>query len=552
MQRAYVDVGERQLHYRTAGSGPPVVLLHPSPLSSAAVEPMAGGLAQDFEVFALDTPGYGQSDPLETPAESLTDYLSAFATALDNLGIEQMCLYGAATGAQFAIQFALAHPDRVSLLVLDTCGHIDDDDCARVIDNYFPDTTPRSDGGHLAAVWHASRDLNLFFPWCETTQKARLHIDVPPPEVVQTFVMGYLRAGPDYWRAYRPAFEAERAHYVQQLQVPTVVTRWESSIVLGITDALLAHDMPNNVDTLPLAAGWDARIDGIRDYVRKHYQGAPRGEPKTSAGCFTKRYIDTDQGQLHARGNLTGDDRPVIVIHDPAGSSALTEPIARGFATTRPVLAIDLPGNGESDSYGEATPADYAAAVDEALSVVGLDQVDVFGRYSGSAVGLEVATRHPNRVGTVWISGALQFERLDADDLLAHYTPSVAPRWDGTHLLTAWHMMRDQALFWPWYARSAESIVDAEPKVDPTAIQLRVTELMKCGDRYRDAYAGFFRYNLTEAVRACAANVEFTTPRWDPVAADAERVAASLERPHRWLPNGLDEWGSYLSLASGS
>ncbi len=546
MLREYLDLGERQLHFRSAGKGAPVVLLHPSPLSSAAMVPMATGFAKHFEVFAFDTPGYGQSDPLDQPAESLDDFLATFVQALDRLGIERTCLYGAATGAQFAIQFALQYPERVSLLVLDSCGHIDDEDCARVIDNYFPDTTPRRDGSHLTAVWQASRDLNLFFPWCETTQEARLHIDVPPPEVIQTFVMGYLNAGPDYWRAYRPAFEAERAKHVQRLSVPTVVTRWESSIVLGIADALLAHDMPENVKALPLGAGWDARIEGVVEYVRENYDGGTAAQRPPEPSAYARRYVNTSEGQLHWRGTLSGEGKPVVVIHDPAGSSALTDPIARSFATQRPVVAVDLPGNGESDTYGDATPPDYAHAVESALQQLGLDRVDVFGRYSGSAIGLELSRLNTNRVDQLWLSGALQFEKLDKQSLLEHYTPSIAPRWDGTHLLTAWHMMRDQALFWPWFARSAASIVDAEPKVNPEAIQLRVTELMKCGNRYQDAYASFFRYDLAEGLRTSAATAIFATPPWDPVAADATSAAEALGKSHVTLPAALSDWGASL------
>jgi tRNA (guanine-N1)-methyltransferase len=49
---------------RIVGSGPPVLLLHPSPQSGAFSLPMARRLAPDFTAIALDTPGYGLSDPL--------------------------------------------------------------------------------------------------------------------------------------------------------------------------------------------------------------------------------------------------------------------------------------------------------------------------------------------------------------------------------------------------------------------------------------------------------------------------------------------------------
>ena len=62
--RHFVTVGSRQVHYRRAGSGPPVVLLHPSPNSSASMAPFMRALAPNFTAIALDTPSYGLSDPL--------------------------------------------------------------------------------------------------------------------------------------------------------------------------------------------------------------------------------------------------------------------------------------------------------------------------------------------------------------------------------------------------------------------------------------------------------------------------------------------------------
>lgn len=120
MRRHFLTLGDRQLHLRWAGEGPPVVLLHPSPLSSTAVLPVATALARHCRVYALDTPGYGLSDaPARQPA-SLDDYLPDLSAALDALGLDRVCLYGCATGAQIAIEYARRRPDRVELLVLDT------------------------------------------------------------------------------------------------------------------------------------------------------------------------------------------------------------------------------------------------------------------------------------------------------------------------------------------------------------------------------------------------------------------------------------------------
>jgi pimeloyl-ACP methyl ester carboxylesterase len=236
LQRAFLTIGDRQLHYRAAGVGTPVVMLHPSPLSSAAVMPMGRALARHFRVYAFDTPGYGQSEPPASRPASLDDYLPDFAAALDALGLARICLYGAATGAQFAIEFARRYPERVALVVLDSAGHIAADECERVVRDYFPDVTPRGDGSHLATLWQMVRDLGVFFPWCDRRAARRIARDLAPPEALQSMLLDYLRAGERYDWAYRPAFyneRAERAHGVtlpsQRISTAGTVTPWARS-----------------------------------------------------------------------------------------------------------------------------------------------------------------------------------------------------------------------------------------------------------------------------------------------------------------------------------
>ncbi len=71
IERHYVTVGRRQQHYRRCGSGPAVVLLHESPRSSVALLPLIE-LGDGLTIFALDTPGYGGSDPPLTRPEIAT------------------------------------------------------------------------------------------------------------------------------------------------------------------------------------------------------------------------------------------------------------------------------------------------------------------------------------------------------------------------------------------------------------------------------------------------------------------------------------------------
>src|SRR4051812_41598354 len=119
MKKHYVYAGDRGVHYRHAGSGPPLVLLPAVPQSSAMVEPLIEALADRHTVIALDAPGYGESAGLAMDPPAIGDYADALAETLDVLYLPRVDLYGVDTSAAVAAEFARRFPDRVRRLVLD-------------------------------------------------------------------------------------------------------------------------------------------------------------------------------------------------------------------------------------------------------------------------------------------------------------------------------------------------------------------------------------------------------------------------------------------------
>jgi pimeloyl-ACP methyl ester carboxylesterase len=105
------------------GDGPPVVLLHGQGGWSGMWLPVVGGLARAHRVVAPDLPGLGASEVPDGPPDA--------ARVLAWLGqlIERTCpappaLVGASLGASIAARFAIAHPDRLSRLVLVDAGSL--------------------------------------------------------------------------------------------------------------------------------------------------------------------------------------------------------------------------------------------------------------------------------------------------------------------------------------------------------------------------------------------------------------------------------------------
>jgi len=560
IKRLFVPITGAQLMVRRVGEGPPVVLMHPSPQSSTFSIPMANKLAAaGFTAIAVDTPGYGLSDPLVGgyPAgldrdHGLDPFLPPLVQLLDSLGIAKAAFYGNATGAEVAHIFAYNHPDRAAVAMMDTAGHNPDDEVDKITAGYFPDVTPRRDGGHLLTYWDMCHFLGIYAPWQFTDHEHRLQVDAPNPERTQRVMLEYMRAGPAYPTAYRPAFYTAKGHLISRLKVPATLTRWEGKPNLAEIDALIAYGLPLNITVLRPGPSMDQRFDASVDYLVKNYLKTGTPAPKhpdqidRTAARLQKVFIDVPGGQVFARVCMAGRGRPILALHDPAGSSRRVESLLTPYVGDRPVIALDHPSSGESDKLltrEQISTEAYAKASWVALDSLGIKEIDIIGRYAGGQVGLEMAQQRQGAVKHIVHAGVQIFTDGERPDLLANYTPSIAPTWDGRHLMTAWGMMRDMALFWPWYNRTKSGIVRRDAAIDGNTVHARVEDLLKIGDAYQNAYAASFNYPMAERLKAS------TTPNLMadlPGAASYSRVAmAKAAAPNVQtadLPDDIRAW----------
>jgi pimeloyl-ACP methyl ester carboxylesterase len=106
-----------KLHYREAGRGAPVLLLHGLGGDGSRWEANIEPLAADFHVIALDQIGFGQSDkPLANyHVGMLSEFLVEFLKAV---GITKASLVGNSMGAEVAAYTAVHYPSVVDRLVL--------------------------------------------------------------------------------------------------------------------------------------------------------------------------------------------------------------------------------------------------------------------------------------------------------------------------------------------------------------------------------------------------------------------------------------------------
>ena len=119
-----IRADDLEVSYLEAGHGTPLVLLHGNWATSSWWEPMLSRLPRGRRGIAPDMRGRGgtRGPDNEYSISSLAEDLRGFA---DALGLERFDLVGHSLGSCVAMQFALAHPDRLRSLTLVSPGWID-------------------------------------------------------------------------------------------------------------------------------------------------------------------------------------------------------------------------------------------------------------------------------------------------------------------------------------------------------------------------------------------------------------------------------------------
>ena len=117
-----VNVDGVGIFYREAGpkGAPTIVLLHGFPSSSREFGTLIPLLASRYHLIAPDYPGFGQSDSPPPPVYTYTfDHLATtIGDLLERLRIKDYSLYLHDYGAPVGFRIILAHPERLSALII--------------------------------------------------------------------------------------------------------------------------------------------------------------------------------------------------------------------------------------------------------------------------------------------------------------------------------------------------------------------------------------------------------------------------------------------------
>ena len=545
LSRHFAKAAGREFHYLRTGSGPVAVLLPAFPWSAGSLAPLAEALAAEFTVVVMDLPGCGNSNSL-SGSPTLGDYADAVAGNLGALDIDCCHLYGTGTGAQVALEVAVRHPERVAKVVLDQLPLLADSQRADMAERFCPRPDPSWDGSHIAAIWWWCREQSLFRTWYRPSAETRLDADEPPPGVLQRRAADVLRAGDGCGDGLRAAFAHSAAGSPDRLEVPWTLLTSPDDPLTSAGARIPATDPHGTVIHLPEGSDRSLQVRAIFDTTSGADRSLKTPARTSASGTIERGYLTTSSGQLLMR-RIAGSGRPLVMLHASPTSSALLEPLMRELAEGRPVIALDTAGNGDSDpppGDGPFDIGDFAAIVNEALDILQLGELDLYGTHTGALIATDVALARRG-VRRLILEGVTMFDDGDRPDLLpraellANYLPTFEPSWDGTHLLAAWHFRRAFTTYWPWFRRSREGIRWV-PMVDLAAFHRGFVEVAKRLDTYHLPYRAALGYPTADRLSRIEVPTLIAAHPDDPLQAHSPE-AAGLVPDGRWdtLPDDI-------------
>jgi pimeloyl-ACP methyl ester carboxylesterase len=117
----FVDIGDGvTVHLRDEGpkTAPAIILLHGSNADLHTWEPWVTALKSQYRVIRFDQVGHGLTGPDPAEDYSTANYVADIGAVADKLGLESFIIGGNSMGGKHALAYTIAHPERVTGLVL--------------------------------------------------------------------------------------------------------------------------------------------------------------------------------------------------------------------------------------------------------------------------------------------------------------------------------------------------------------------------------------------------------------------------------------------------
>jgi pimeloyl-ACP methyl ester carboxylesterase len=158
IHRELIDTSRGQLHCRSHGEGPVLLLLQTLPFSAAMFEPLMRELGARFRCHAIDLMGYGESDPRDR-MWTVEDYAVNLREACDALKLDSWHVLGGHLTGLVAVELALLEAERTRSVVLDGVYAWTEDEATRYREGLTAPVPWTDEGESLQARWAGTLGL---------------------------------------------------------------------------------------------------------------------------------------------------------------------------------------------------------------------------------------------------------------------------------------------------------------------------------------------------------------------------------------------------------
>ena len=120
----FATINGLKIYYEESGKGMPVILLHHFLATASLWKTYVPELAKKYRVIAVDLPGHGRSDYMDTTKAFLHKKATEYIIGLiDFLKLDSVYLMGASAGGTITLYLATLRPDRIKRAVV-IGGHL--------------------------------------------------------------------------------------------------------------------------------------------------------------------------------------------------------------------------------------------------------------------------------------------------------------------------------------------------------------------------------------------------------------------------------------------
>ena len=227
---AYIQTRAGRVAYRELGSGPTVLLLHATLHDRHDFDPIVGALAQHYRTVAVDWPGHGDSDPVDSSIEpSAPLFADVLEDVVDGLGLSRAVLIGNSVGGFAAARLAINRPESVAGLVLvNTGGFVPLNPLSRKFCRVlgtaavFRRTAPLFVRGYMKAKTDSDREIiERAIAAAKTSEGVRI--------------------GTGLWRSFATP-EHDLRGRAGELSVPTLIVWGKKDIAIPLSAGRATHD----------------------------------------------------------------------------------------------------------------------------------------------------------------------------------------------------------------------------------------------------------------------------------------------------------------------